>query len=99
LRGKPVFVDPGTFVYNDNPEMRRYFRTAHNILDEQAEPAGTFAWKNPPHGVCEEWNGDKFIGFVGPWRRHIQYDSGEFAITDTVAGDGRMRWRFHLHPI
>jgi hypothetical protein len=96
LRGEPVLVDPGTFVYNGNPEMRRYFRTAHNILNEQAEPAGTFAWKNPPSGICEKWTGNEFIGSVDAWRRRIRYEAGTFAITDTAAG--QLRWRFHLHP-
>ena len=100
LRGEPVFVDPGTYTYNGDPAMRRYFRLAHNVLtiDEQemAEPTGTFSWRNPPHGVCEKWNDTEFVGSVGPWRRRIRYDAGQFVITDAVAGN--RRWRFHLHP-
>ena len=96
LRGEPVFVDPGTFVYNGDPAMRRYFRTAHNIVNDQAEPADTFAWKDSPDGVCEKWTGDEFIGSVGQWRRRIRYEAGKFSITDTATGP--CCWRFHLHP-
>lgn len=96
LRGEPVFVDPGTFTYNGDPEMRRYFRTAHNILNDQAEPTGTFGWKNPPRGVCEKWTDYEFTGTAGSWRRSIRYDAGKFMITDTATGN--RRWRFHLHP-
>jgi hypothetical protein len=96
LRGQPVLVDPGTYVYNGNPEARRYFRTAHNTLNQQAEPGDTFEWKKTTDGVCEKWTGDEFIGSVGGWRRRIRYDDGRFTITDTATGD--RRWRFHLHP-
>lgn len=100
LRGEPVFVDTGTFTYNGDPAMRRYFRLAHNVVTidgrEMAEPTGTFSWRNPPRGVCEKWSDTEFIGSVGAWRRRIRYDAGKFVITDTVAGN--RRWRFHLHP-
>ncbi len=104
LRGEPVFVDPGTFTYNGDPQQRRYFRSAraHNalVMDEQdlAEQTGTFVWRNPVHGVCEKWRDSEFIGSVGGWRRRIRYSDGQFTITDTVTGGCRLRWRFHLHP-
>jgi hypothetical protein len=103
LRGEPVFVDTGTFTYNGDPKLRRYFRSAqaHNVLtiDDQdmAEQAGTFAWKNPPRGICEKWTGTEFVGSVRNWRRRILYEGGRFIITDNAPA-GRLRWRFHLHP-
>ncbi len=103
LRGTPVFVDAGTFAYNGDPQLRRNFRSAeaHNVVtiddEEMAEPAGTFAWRNTPRGVCEQWTGAEFVGSVGPWRRRIRNKTGTFTITDTVPA-GRLRWRFHLHP-
>lgn len=96
LRGAPVVVDPGTFVYNANPEARRYFRTAHNVVNEWAEPGGTFSWARTQDAVCEGWTGRELIGRLGPWRRQIRYESGRFVIRDELAG--ARRWRFHLHP-
>ncbi|MEI6084963.1 MAG: alginate lyase family protein [Verrucomicrobiota bacterium] len=98
LRGEPVFIDPGTFTYNGDPQLRRQFRTAHNtLLLPQADPTGTFSWTNPQPGICESWNETEFVGTVGPWRRRIQYDTGQFRITDTAPA-GQLRWQFHLHP-
>ena len=96
LRGEPVFVDPGTFVYNGNPDQRRYFRTAHNVVNDHAEPGTTFSWQNTSDAVCENWTGTELTGSLGPWRRTIRYAAGKFFITDTLTGN--RRWRFHLHP-
>jgi len=47
-----LLIDPGTGIYNTAPQWRNYFRStrAHNtvVVDgkDQAEPAGTFKWKN-----------------------------------------------------
>lgn len=51
-RGRAILIDPGTFVYNCQPEWRSYFRstTAHNTAtvdgQDQIAGAGTFAWKS-----------------------------------------------------
>jgi hypothetical protein len=47
-----LLIDPGTGIYNTAPQWRDYFRStrAHNTVfidgQDQAEPAGTFKWKN-----------------------------------------------------
>jgi len=47
-----LLVDSGTGIYNTAPKWRNYFRStrAHNtvVIDgtDQAEPSGTFQWKN-----------------------------------------------------
>lgn len=51
--GRPLLVDPGTFVYNGLPAWRDGFRStaAHNtaVVDgrDQSEPGGTFRWRRP----------------------------------------------------
>lgn len=48
--GEPILIDPGTYVYNGNREMRNFFRStaAHNTVcvDEggQSEILGSFLW-------------------------------------------------------
>lgn len=50
IDGEPVFVDPGTYIYNGNQEMRSYFRStcAHNTVcindKNQSEMLGAFLW-------------------------------------------------------
>ena len=103
LRGQPVVIDAGTFTYNGDPEMRRYFRSAqaHNVLTingaDMAEQTGTFSWRNPPRAVCEKSRDDEIAGSVGPWRRTIRCEPRRFVITDH-APSGKLCWRFHLHP-
>jgi hypothetical protein len=49
---KDLLVDSGTAVYNGAPHWRNYFRStrAHNTVvvdgQDQADPRGTFGWKN-----------------------------------------------------
>jgi len=51
--GKPVIVDPGTFVYNGPPVWRNYFRSssAHNTVridnKDPVDPIETFRWSGP----------------------------------------------------
>jgi hypothetical protein len=51
--GKPVIVDPGTFLYNGPTSWRNYFRSAaaHNTLQidgkDPVQPLETFRWSGP----------------------------------------------------
>jgi hypothetical protein len=52
-RDQPVFIDPGTYRYNGEPEWRRYFKStrAHNTVTvdglDQAHQASGFIWSKP----------------------------------------------------
>jgi hypothetical protein len=57
LRDEEILIDPGTYTYIAEPQMRDWFRgsSAHNTIRvdglDQATPAGPFRWHDPP--VCE----------------------------------------------
>ena len=71
LNGTTWLVDPATFVYGANPEMRDWFRStaAHNAAtvdgENQSEIAGAFAWAS--QAACEriafEDKGDTAVFF------------------------------------
>ena len=50
LDGDPVLIDPGTYLYHEAPDWRRYFRgtSAHNTVVvagmDQSEPLGDTIW-------------------------------------------------------
>lgn len=51
--GKHILVDPGTYVYNGQPDWRRYFKgtASHNTVtidgQDQARQLTSFAWAEP----------------------------------------------------
>ena len=53
IHGKPIFVDPGTYRYNNVPDWRRYFKgtRAHNTVTidgkDQAVQETGFIWSKP----------------------------------------------------
>ncbi len=59
--GEDYLVDPGTFCYTASPEWRDHFRgtAAHNTLtidgEDQARPAGPFAWETRPAATLHVW--------------------------------------------
>ncbi len=56
IGSKPFLIDTGTYIYNNQPQSRRYFRStrAHNTLlineREQNQQIGTFQWGKTLHG-------------------------------------------------
>jgi hypothetical protein len=61
VRGEPIFVDPGTYTYTSEPDLRDHFRStaAHNAATidglGSAEPSGPFAWSTRAQGRSRLW--------------------------------------------
>ncbi len=76
-KGRQLLIDPGTGEYAGLAGDRARLRGtgAHNTMQvdgsDQAESAGPFAWKKPPHVKVEQWiSGPHFDLFQG---RHDGY--------------------------
>ncbi|HYG34016.1 MAG TPA: alginate lyase family protein [Clostridia bacterium] len=111
--GKPVIVDPGSFLYTSDRDARNRFRStfAHNTLvvdgQEQreliAEPFSlvgsdqAFAAKQLEPAVWEFFR--PLAGGV-THRRAIEVRRQEISIRDLLEGTGshELKWHFHLHP-
>ena len=67
--GQDLLIDPGTFSYSD-AHWRDVFRgtAAHNTVRlnelDQADPAGSFGWRNLPEVALREWNTDACTDFI-----------------------------------
>jgi hypothetical protein len=64
-----LLMDPGTFSYSD-ARWRDVFRgtAAHNTVRlnrfDQADPAGSFGWRNLPEVTFREWHTDESADFL-----------------------------------
>ncbi len=109
--GEPVLIDPGTFVYNGNREMRDYYRStgAHNTVcldgKNQSEATGPFLWgrKAMVTGFeLEDAEGHVLLaaehdGYAPVRvRRTVHVRANEFDITDEFVGGGAATARLHL---
>jgi hypothetical protein len=62
IRGRPVFVDPGTFTYTTSPSLRDLFRETalHCAVTVDgigsATPAGAFQWTSRAESHCHAWS-------------------------------------------
>jgi Heparinase II/III-like protein/Heparinase II/III N-terminus len=108
--GQQVLTDPGTYTYVGDPAWRDRFRgtAAHNTVRidqrDQADPAGSFRWTNPPQTEVIQWQ-------ANPWRLHarchyrgisherrIFFESDALWIIDDIMGSGRHRIEQFWHP-
>ena len=59
--GKPILIDPGTYVYHADERWRTYFRgtRAHNTVtiddQDQSVQAGTFLWTKRARATVQRW--------------------------------------------
>lgn len=96
-----LLIDPGTFTYVGSAEWREAFRgtAAHNTVridgKDQADPAGPFAWLNPPQVELTLWESRpecdeaeavcRYRGFSH--RRRVRFlKAGFLAILDEIEG-------------
>src|SRR5205807_1836656 len=119
--GEPYLVDPGTGCYGVSSEVRDFFRgtAAHSSVmvdgEDQAEPAGTFAWRSRPAGRLLRWTSTETVAFadaehdgyralpdpVSHRRRVIFVKPGYWVLVDdlTAAACHRIEMRFQLAPM
>jgi len=118
--GQPYLVDPGTGCYGAG-EVRDFFRgtSAHSSVmvdgEDQAEPAGPFAWQSRPAGQLLRWTFNGDIAFadaehdgyrtlpdpVSHRRRVIFVRSRYWVLVDDLAGakQHRIEMRFQFAPM
>jgi hypothetical protein len=92
LGDEEILIDPGTYTYIAEPQMRDWFRgsSAHNTIRvdglDQATPAGPFRWHDPPvcearslyEGIC------RYRGITH--RRTLALDNHRLTIEDRLEG-------------
>jgi heparinase II/III-like protein len=94
-------IDPGTYTYTGDPELRDWFRgsSAHNTIRidglNQATLSGPFGWTHRPEVKILHWLADsqhdvleaecRYVGFTH--RRRVEFQKpGVFLIHDWVDG-------------
>jgi hypothetical protein len=69
LGDRELLIDPGTFTYSDS-RWRDLFRgtAAHNTVRlnglDQADPVGSFGWRNLPEVTLRQWSTDERSDFL-----------------------------------
>ena len=100
--GQEVLIDPGSYAYNIQAQMRDYLRSteAHNTVTvdgaSQAEPAGPFLWQRHVDAQLMECGKTEGLAFscgrhsayspVTHWRFTTASDLGLFAVVDMLEG-------------
>lgn len=101
--GEEIFIDPGSYVYTSNWELRNKFRSTsmHNTLQIEEyeqntiDPNKLFVLKEETFSECIEFCDEKFIGQhvgyvdkVGAiHRRSIQINNSDMEIIDELIGN------------
>ncbi len=109
IKGQPLLIDSGTFIYHG--PLRDYFRLslAHNtvMVDgcDQAIPEPNFNWRQISDAKCVDWSGDHVTGAlnyleVGFVRKLAHPQPGVWELVDKFTGQAehRLEWFFHFVP-
>jgi hypothetical protein len=109
VRGQPLLVDSGTYMYHG--PWRDPFRLtgAHNavMIDgrDQAIPRAMFSWQRVPEAKCVDWRGDRVSGAlmasqVKFIRTLAHSRPGVWEVVDSFTGRDKhmMEWAFHFAP-
>ena len=84
LTGRPILVDPGTYLYHSGGRWRDYFRStkAHNTLridkKDQSEMKGPFIWGYKARSFLKYWSPN------GGYDKVCGYHTGYTRLTDPV---------------
>ena len=112
VRGRPLFIDPGTGCYTVSPELRDRFRSTqyHNTLTidgrSQSIPNGPFHWHSVAHARAHQWHSkdesDFFEGAHDAYapvihNRAISIRPGCWCVVDSVLGLGTHLAEAHWH--
>jgi len=112
-RGRPVIVDPGTYLYTSDQEARNAFRSAraHNtVVIDDREPRdlvpGPFCLSGADEALRFETSApdarafDRSLPHSATHRRTVKVTAETIALEDEIRGTGehQLDWRFHLHP-
>lgn len=112
FQGRPLFIDPGTFLYNGPAEWRNYFRStaAHNTIringKEPSKPIGAFRWINGfrasggPHVYGKDYRllkGSLEWGTILHTRYILHLELRAILIIDHILGSGSHSLESSLH--
>lgn len=113
LHGKPVIVDPGTYVYHADPQRRAYFRgtRAHNTItvdgEDQTAARGPFLWaRRQARTRVLHWSDGRLLAEHDGYtrlpgkvvhRREWRLAGRTLTVTDRVTGQGVHRLEWRLH--
>jgi len=112
IDGKPLIVDPGTYVYTPLPAQRNLFRStgSHNTLtvegrEQNQWPAGRpglFELRDEARARVTEVAAGEFAGehegFDCTTERRIRIADGGLGVVDRCSGAGMKTVSFHLAP-
>lgn len=109
IKGKPLLVDSGTYIYHG--PLRDYFRlsSAHNtvLIDgtEQAIPKPNFNWQQISNASCRNWSENRVTGVITSsgleFSRTLDHSQFEtWLVEDGITGKGEhtLQWSFNFAP-
>jgi len=109
IKGQPLLVDSGTYMYHG--PLRDYFRltSAHNTVTvdghDQATPKPNFNWQEISNATCVNWSGKSVTGKLNYYgveflRTLTHPQPGIWQIEDQFSGNDshKIDWFFNFSP-